>query len=377
MGGSSTDSLRVALSRWVLPPLFLRGITFGDWLRLLRENGFRVDRRYCVRALTTTAVSVGNSAVGWWERRKYDSRLERVRVEAPVFILGHYRSGTTHCHNLLALDPRLSAPNLAQVLGPHTFLSTGALLGKVWGSLAPRTRSLDNVRLNASVPLEDEIALVPLTLRSPYLAMSFPGNGERYAAYATLRGMPADQLDQWKRAFVHFAKKLTLKYENRLVLKSPPHTGRIRLLLEMFPDARFVHIHRNPYAVFQSSCRSMGVFHSAVALQRWDLRGLDEHVLNRYRELYDAFYEQRGLIPEGRLHEVAFEDLEEQPLEELRKLYEALELPAFSEVEPRMRAYLEGLTGYRKNRFPELSESQRAAVAREWKRSFEEWGYPV
>lgn len=38
-----------------------------------------------------------------------------------------------------------------------------------------------------------------------------------------------------------------------LLIKSPVHTARVRLVLGLFPRARFLYIHRDPYEVFQSA----------------------------------------------------------------------------------------------------------------------------
>ena len=48
--------------------------------------------------------------------------IEATRVEAPVFILGHYRSGTTYLHELLSNDPGFASPNRFQAFNPSTFL---------------------------------------------------------------------------------------------------------------------------------------------------------------------------------------------------------------------------------------------------------------
>jgi omega-hydroxy-beta-dihydromenaquinone-9 sulfotransferase len=60
---------------------------------------------------------------------------------------------------------------------------------------------------------------------------------------------------------------------------------------------------------------------------------------------------------------------------ELRKLYDALQLPAFAQVEPTVRTYVDSLSGYRKNAFPDLAPEVRRRLADEWRRCFEEWGY--
>jgi len=110
-------------------------------------------------------------------------------------------------------------------------------------------------------------------------------------------------------------------------------------------------------------------------LQRPELEGLDDWILGQYREMYEAFFEQRSLIPTGRFHEICFEQLEQDPIGQVRKMYETLGLPAFSQVEPALRQYVNSLAGYRKNAFPDLSVELRAQIAKEWKMCFEEWGY--
>jgi hypothetical protein len=174
-----------------------------------------------------------------------------------------------------------------------------------------------------------------------------------------------------------FVRKLSFKYRRPLVLKSPGHTCRIRLLLDLFPDARFVHIHRNPYAVFQSSLHTVRKVTPWSALQRPDYSNLEDRTIRQYKEVYDAFFEERGLIPKGRLHELSFEELETDPVGQLRKLYERLNLADFERVEPVLRQYLCSLSGYKKNAFPELSAELKERIAREWRRCFDEWNYPV
>ncbi len=74
---------------------------------------------------------------------------------------------------------------------------------------------------------------------------------------------------------------------------------------------------------------------------------------------------------------MCFQRLEEDPLGEVRRLYEALDLPDFGLAEPALRRYVESIAGYRKNEFQELSADRRRRIAGEWRRCFEEWGYPI
>jgi hypothetical protein len=91
--------------------------------------------------------------------------------------------------------------------------------------------------------------------------------------------------------------------------------------------------------------------------------------------MYDAYFEERGLIPEGRLCEVSFEALEREPIGVVRSTYESLGLSGFVDLRPRLEGYLGTIAGYRKNRHDELPEPLRRRIAHEWGRSFDEWGY--
>jgi hypothetical protein len=292
-------------------------------------------------------------------------------------VLGHWRSGTTHLHNLLAVDRRFAFPNLYQVLFPHTFLASEGSLKGIFGALLPETRMFDNVKFAIDVPTEEEFALCNSTFLSSYMSTVFPRREEFYDRYLTMRDVPERELQRWRDAFVLFLQKLTWKYRRPIILKSPPHTCRIRLLLEMFPDARFVHIHRDPYTVFQSTKHMVIGWDKTEHLQRRNFAALDARILRQYREMYDLFFAEQPLIPAGQFHEVGYEDLERDPLGELRKLYASVGLPDFTEVEPALIEYQKSLSGYQKNKHRELDPSLKSRIAGEWRRCFDAWGYPI
>ena len=296
-------------------------------------------------------------------------------VQAPLFILGHYRSGTTHLHNLLALDPQFAAPTFFQVLNPHTFLTTERWAAPIADGLMVRRRFQDEVALKAGVPGEDEVALGSMTGLSPYMGWYFPRNGSGDAQYLTFREVPDGEVARWGRAMTALLKKLTLRHGRPLILKSPPHTARIRLLLGLFPDARFVHIRRDPYDVFRSTRHMIRTVQPVFQLQECPPLDGDDTILGVYKEMYDAYFEQRGLIPEGRLCEVGYEDLERDPLAVVGSIYRTLGLAGFEDLRPRLETYLGSISGYRKNRLDELPEPLRLRIAHEWGRSFHEWGY--
>jgi len=161
------------------------------------------------------------------------------------------------------------------------------------------------------------------------------------------------------------------------VLKSPPHTGRVRVLLELFPEARFIHITRDPYTVFRSTQHLHERAVSLSHLQRPVANHLEDGILRRYAMMYDAYLEDRHLIPPGRLCELHFEDLERDIMGQLEMIYQQLGLPGFAAVRPRLEAYARAKAGYQKNQFQPLPEPLRARIAQAWARYFQTWGYSV
>ena len=263
------------------------------------------------------------------------------------------------------------------VSNPHTFLTTEAAATRLTRFFLPRQRAFDNVQQAWEMPNEDEIATAMLTLRSQYLSFLFPHRAAFYDRYLTFRDVPPQEIEQWRSGLLLFLKKLTWKQQRPLILKSPPHTCRIRLLLELFPQAKFVHIHRNPYTVFQSSMHLVDTTVKLLCFQRHDQVDWQARTLRLYREMYDVFFEERGLIPSGHYHEVGFEQLEQDPIGQVHKLYESLSLPDFAQAEPPMQQYVDSIAGYKKNEFEQLAAGLREQIACQWRPCFDEWGYPI
>jgi hypothetical protein len=354
------------------------GVTLGNWLRILRDNRFGIEAPFWPRAALITLGTMPNSLTATLERLWYGSNLARTEVPAPLFILGTWRSGTTHLHNLFARDPRFAYPNLYQVTCPLTFLLSERATAWLIDRVTPKRRPQDNVKISVNEPQEEDFAMCSLAGQANLMAWAFPRNSVFYDRYMTMELLSAEEIFRWKIGYLLFLRKLTYKYRRPLVLKSPANTGRVRTLLELFPDARFVHIHRNPYDVFRSTKHTMRTAGPWWQLQRINFAdddAINTHVIEQVKTLYDSYFEQRALIPAGRLHDICYEDLEREPIEQIRATYKALHLADFEEVEKLLSDYVCSIADYKKNVLPELPDDLRRQVHREWKRCFDEWGY--
>lgn len=357
-------------------PGFLGGLRFNDWIRLLRENRFQIAPASFPRAMAIACQGAQNSLFGWFEELRHASCAKDARIAPRLFILGHWRSGTTHLHNLLTIDQLFAYPNNYQVLFPHTFLTTEPLHSRIFDWFLPRHRPMDNIEWTMRSPQEEEFALAILTGMSPCMGIPFPRRWDHYQRYLTFRDVDVDEIEIWKTAFQIFLKRVTWKLQRPLILKSPPHTCRIRLLLELFPEAKFIHIRRNPFDVFQSTRKMLIANFRMHGLHGPDLANLDEWILRQYRTMYEVYFEERDLIPASRLHELSFEALEQDPLLQLQQIYNSLDLPDFTSAEPSLIDYITSIKGYQKNTFPALPADLRNRISQEWRHCFEQWGYP-
>jgi omega-hydroxy-beta-dihydromenaquinone-9 sulfotransferase len=357
-------------------PQIIQGMTLGTLLKVLARNDFQVDRQCLGRLAYLVVLGVFNSIYGVCETYFNTEDIQAAKIDhAPLFIIGHWRSGTTHLHNLLNMDENFSCPTAYQALFPHHFVFSQAG-GVVFNLLAPKKRPMDNVAFSADAPHEDEFAIAAHCAISPYLEIFFPVTGDNGNARMDMKALPLAAVERWKASFMLFLKKMTLSEGRRIVLKSPPHSCRISSLLEMFPDAKFVHIVRDPYVVYASTHKLWRDSLAYAHLQIPEPESVDERILAWYEELFRLLERDKNRIPAGSFHEMKFEDLEARPLETLETMYEDLGLPGFDSFRERVQPYLESIRDYRKNEH-RLTTADREKVARRWRHTFDAYGYPV
>ncbi len=346
----------------------------GAWIRELRRNRFRIHPLQIPLAGTISAATLINSLGRPLQQLILGRRIARVQVkDAPIFIIGHWRSGTTLLHELMVLDDRYTFPTTYDCFAPNHFLISAWFVKRLT-FLLPRQRPMDNMMTGWDRPQEDEFALCNMGLPSPYLRMLFPNEPAPYSEYFDLENVPAEDRRRWQEALLWFLQRVTLRNPQRIILKSPPHLARIKALTEIFPDARFVHIVRDPYVVYPSTINLWKTLYRYQSLQRPTFAGLEEYVFSCFERMYRAFDAQRGLVDASRLHEVRYEDLVSDPIGEMRRLYDRLDLGEFEKVEPHLDRYLAGTKDYKTNRY-EIAPELRDQIDRRWGRFMRRYGY--
>ena len=348
----------------------------GVWLRLIVDNG-GVPPRYWGKLAKVLAISTLMTPLRVAERLRYGpSRMARVAIdEAPLYIHGFGRSGTTHLHNLLAQDPGFGIVSTFQAIAAPMFLTARGRLERLVANGMPAKRPMDNMAVSVELPQEEEIALANTSHLSFVHHLSFPNRAKEYQEkYATMR-LTSSEMARWQRAYLDVLRKATLASGGRrLVLKSPTNLGRTAALLRLFPDAKFIHIVRNPYVVYRSMTNLYRHVLPICQLDDAEPEDVIAGMLDSYVAMMRQYMKDRESIPPGHLAEVRFEDLERAPMAELERFYEELALPGWKRARQPIGDYLGTLSGYRKNTH-RIDPETIDIVDRNWGFAVEAWGY--
>ena len=360
-------------------PRFWDGMSLGPWFSLAAKNHFSFSPSCLPMVAIVSQLSAFNSTLSLMQKAVYGRKINQTKIEKqPIFIIGHWRSGTTLLHELLVLDKQHTFPDTYTCFAPSHFVLSSPVIPKMFGFLMPKQRPMDNVRAGFERPQEDEFAICNLGIPSPYQTIAFPNHEPQCQEFLDLDQVSEEALRQWKQGVEWLLKCLTFKSKEakRVVLKSPPHTARVRHLLDMFPDARFVHIVRDPYVLFPSTVNLWKRLYRDEGFQRPKYEGLEEYVFNTFNQMYTAFERDRGLVPENRFAEVRYEDLVQDIPGQLKRIYQELELDGFDAVEPELQKYANRSKGYKTNRY-EISDEIRDQISERWKPYFEKYGYEI
>ncbi len=354
-------------------PLF--SISFKNWAKLLCKNG-GFDLRFFSRSMFITISSIFFSIFRFLFKILYGKKIKNYKIErSPVFIVGHWRSGTTYLHELLCEDPQFCYVSLWHTLLPNCY----PLLEPMKNFMAkflPNKRPMDNVKVEIDGPYEEEAGIAVISPWSFFHGLHFPKNAEeQYVKSIHYTGLSKEEKEKWDKSYYQFIK--TVSYTNngkRLLLKDPAHTARIPTLLKLFPDAKFIHIRRNPYKVYLSTVKMRNNVLEKLALQDRDKEVIEKQVIANYKRLMNAFFEQKDLIPDKNYVEISYEDLIKDPIKQVRKIYLKLNIAGLEKGLPRMYKYLENKKEYKVNVY-KIDEKILKHIEKNWDFTIKLWNY--
>ncbi|MHB2155560.1 sulfotransferase family protein [Calditrichota bacterium GD2] len=352
------------------------GILKKDWFNLLNKNRCQFHLSALPKVWIVTLYSFKNTKDKKREDVQFGKAINETSLDQPpVFILGHWRSGTTLLQNLMVQDANFVSPNIFECRNPHTFLVRQNIFEHRRAKAVAATRPTDNVKIRIDSPAEEEFAVGVMSLMTPLLGWVFPKNRDHYERYLTFSEVPESEINTWKTHYLYFLKKITYKHKKQLLLKSPVNTARVKLLLDLFPKAKFIHIHRHPYDVYRSTLKMYRTAVVRSSFQGKKQRNIEDDIIDHYKRMHQAYFADRALIPAGQLLEVSFSQLEQEPMIVLRNIYDYYAFPNLEKVEANFRNYLDQNQSYRKNIYEPLPERLKKRLQTEWAMAFENWGY--
>jgi hypothetical protein len=345
------------------------------WLRLIRDN--KITQRGMYRKIWLFVLLTWPFQL--IQRLLFNRKIRKVNLDEqpPLFILGHWRSGTTHLHYTMAKDPQFSYLSSYQA-----FLLNVVLLGRTWlkvilSPLMPDTRPQDNIKMTVDAPAEEEQPLTNISNYSGMHSFFFPKNISYHDKFNLFKGIRPFEKRRWQRHYTYLLKLISYANggERQLLLKNPHNTGRVLELLELFPNSKFLFIHRDPYNVFHSTCHLYHTMLRSQFMHDFTDEEIEGRVLYNFETTMGKYLEERHLIPKNRLVEISYEEMEQAPMETVEKIYQTIGLTGLEEARPLISAYFESVQDYKKNCFPDLSGAQIKAINERWDFAFKAWGY--
>lgn len=350
----------------------------ADWKTFKAITAGRpIDAGYRTKATLTKCVCRLLSAFASIQNSRYAHKLLNSPLEHdPVFILGHWRSGTTFVHNVLACDKHFGYCTTYQTVFPHLMMWGQPFFKKTMSWLMPDHRPTDNMELAVDLPQEEEFALSNMTELNYYNFWYFPKSMQEYAdKYLLMNDLTDEELRTFEQVFTKLIKiSLWNTGGTQFLSKNPPHTGRVKELVKMFPNAKFIYLMRNPYTVFESTRSFFTNTIKPLQLQNIGTEELEQNILSIYTKLYHKYEADKACIPAGNLIEVKFEDFEADAMNMTEHIYSTLDLPGFNEARAAIEAYVGGKKGYKKNKYKYDSRTVQL-VEDNWSYALQDWDY--
>ena len=351
-------------------PYLLIGIRFSKLVKLLARNKAGIKPIHLFKLFLLFQNSFWASSMAGMEKIKFKKQIDAAKLPPEILIIvGHWRTGSTYLHNLLSKDENFATPSLFHTAFPDSFLFSEKYIKPVMKLFVQKTRPMDKVELGVDLPQEDEYALIRMATDTPLERLIFPRDNCYFMLTDTL-----ENTGQWQEALTDFCKRLHIKYKRNILLKNPFHSLRIKELSEIYPQAKFICIHRHPFAVVPST------------IKLWTLVGGDNNLKGQFKspeisevsDIYDKMYKKidadfANLTPDRYCH-IKYEDLESDPVNSVKRIYDSLGYDFSQRFENNMTKYIQSIGTYRKNEF-DLKEEQQQYIISNLKDYMLNYGY--
>lgn len=346
------------------------------WKALQKEN--KIDKIYKGKQKAISVLSTLFRPFMQLQRFLFDKKLYKINLKdkQPIFIIGHWRSGTTHLHYVFHKDEQYATLNSYQTFAFPTALLSLRVMKFLLAPLMPKERTQDNIKMSVDKPGEEEQPLSVISKRTGIHSWIFPRNLSYFKKYNLFEGITAEEKKAWQKDYDFVLRNISFaNKEKRLLLKNPHNTSRVKELLELYPNAKFVYIHRHPLDVYISMQHLFTKVIETQFLQYATKPERKELIKYFYKTTMKKYLDERHLIPEGNLFEVGYDDFTGNEMEYTEKMYKHLNIGGWDEAKPRIQYYLDSVKDYKRNKFRKMTPELEAELREEFKFAFDAYGY--
>ena len=266
-------------------------------------------------------------------------------IDAPLFVVGPPRTGTTILLELLALDPSLRAPIAWEAVQPLPRLDDPVADAaerrrlaeaeqELWADIDPEFMTMHE--LASDLPCEC-VHFLAYDFAGPYWSMHYDT--------PSFTGWQLEHLETLARVYALHRRMLqTFQHGDaprRWLLKSPAHVSTLPQLFAEYPDALVIHTHRDPRKFIASLVSLLGVVRG-MRSDAVDVQALGPIMEITYQLFLEGAIAQRvsGEVPDGQIVDSHFLDLMADPVANVHGLYDRLGLDWPAGHDARIRDYL-------------------------------------
>ena len=350
----------------------LMGSSVLNYIKVILSN--KVDIKFYLHVFLTFLVVLLISPFQLIDKIIFFFKRNNQKKSDPIFIIGHWRSGTTLLHNLLSLNKNIGFINTYNSLFINN-IYTSFLFKTLMRITMPKERPSDRIKLDVDLPQEDEFAVSNYVNISHYNFFFFPNDYKKF--YSEAIRFNSNKSSKWLNAYSKLLNRIYL-YTNKsqLIIKNPSNTSRIKYLLKKYPNAKFIHIYRNPVYVYLSTYKFFSELFPSVNLQKIDDKLLHDLIIYNYREMYKDYYDQKHIIPEENLIEIKFEDFKNDSLSYLKKIHKNFDLKLSNELLSEYIRYLDSQKSHKMNTY-KIKKSILDEIKKEYRISFNKMKYDI
>ena len=265
--------------------------------------------------------------------------IEGLELPPTIFVLGLFRSGTTVLHRLLGQDPENRTLPHWESFDPspspdgprqaQRSLSRSLMLADI---LSPEVKGIHPMD---AYQTDECRAMFTNVFRTPQLNVQY-----RVPSYL-------DWLFEENAtiAYLHHRRQMQLAYHQRptgtrLVLKDPTHTFFVDAILRVYPNAKFIFIHRDPVETLSSIC-SLHAYTRSIFSSDVDAFELGEELRTSYLlERLESAVASVDRLEKDRIAHVRAPDLSRDAVETIAEAYRRLGIELSEDARCAMRAYV-------------------------------------